>query len=729
MAGSSRPSWRGWRAAARGVVLLATCAAACGGPRPVSNIQPVPRHIVLVTIDTLRADRLGCYGNRDVATPNIDRLAHEGALVSQATSQVPLTRPSHTTILTGLYPAQHNIRDNVSPSLGADVPTLAELFERAGFETAGFVSSVVLSSQSGLGRGFQTYSQKFADEEDNDARFLNTIQRRGDVATGEAVDWIKGHRENRSFVWLHLYDPHDPYEPPEPYASRYADRLYDGEVAWSDELIGRLDHALSDAGIRDDTLLVVTSDHGEGLGEHRESVHGFFVYETTLHVPMIARGPGVRPGTRIDATTGLIDLFPTLLTAAGLPVPGEPKRPGRSLWRAWKGEETLGDEPSFAESLTPLVHYGWSDLRSVRDGRWKYILAPRSELYDLSRDVQELVNLEPSEPARARAMRTGLERQLRNEAAQYRSAQGVARGNRDAVPAAPAVSPDLLERLGALGYVSPGAPSSRGSAGADPKDKIDEYKTLNRLMREGLVALRTKNYAATADRMRTLAGKGVDSFEVHYYFARALAGQRKCPEAAGHFARALELLPAFGQAYIGLADCQVAAGNVTAAAATLERGVAANPRDPQLLERTAELWRRLERPDKAIALYERELPLASSDALVHVRLGELYRDAGNPTRAIALLQEAVKLDPKDASSWNALGMVLGGTGDLSGAERAFREATGRDVRDAQYAYNLGLALERQGRGGEASSWYQKALDRNPGFAAARERLDAGRRSR
>ena len=717
--------------AARGVVLpgallavplaatLATWAAACGSARPAtSNRQPVPRHIVLVTIDTLRADRLGCYGNSDVATPNIDRLAREGALMSQAMSHVPLTLPSHVTIFTGLYPAQHNIRDNVSPSLGADVPTLAEQFERAGFETAGFVSSVVLSSQSGLARGFRTYSQKFADEEENDARFLNTIQRRGDVATGEAVDWIKEHSANRSFVWLHLYDPHDPYEPPEPYASRYADRPYDGEVAWSDELVGRLDRGLADAGIRDDTLLVVTSDHGEGLGEHRESVHGYFVYQTTLHVPMIARGPGVRAGTRIDATTRLIDLFPTLLTAAGLPVPGKPQRPGRSLSRAWRGEETLSDEPSFAESLTPLVHYGWSDLRSVRDGRWKYILAPRPELYDLSHDVQELNNLEPSEPARARAMRAGLERQLRSEAAQSR-----------ATSTTPAVSPDLLEKLGALGYVSPGAPSSRGATGADPKDKIDEYKTLNRLMREGLVALRTKNYALSADRMRALAGKGVDSFEVHYYFARALAGQRKCSEAIGHFARALELLPAFGQAYIGLADCQMAAGNATAAAATLERGVAANPSDLQVLERTAELWRRLERPDKAIALYERELPLASSDALVRVRLGELYRDAGNPTRAIVLLQEAVGLDPKDASSWNALGMVLGGTGDLPGAERAFREATGRDAHDAQYAYNLGLALERQGNVGEASSWYQKALERNPRFAAARQKLDAGRRSR
>ena len=719
MAGSRRRSWLYRRAAARGVVLFATCAAACGGARPTaSNVQPVPRHIVLVTIDTLRADRLGCYGNRDVATPNLDRLAREGALMSQATSHVPLTRPSHVTIFTGLYPAQHNIRDNVSSSLGDDVPTLAEQFERAGFETAGFVSSVVLSSQSGLARGFGTYSQKFADEEENDARFLNTIQRRGDVATAEAVDWINGHGANRFFVWLHLYDPHDPYEPPEPYASRYADRPYDGEVAWSDELVGRLDRGLADAGIRDDTLLVVTSDHGEGLGEHRESVHGFFVYETTLHVPMIARGPGVRPGTRIDATTRLIDVFPTLLTAAGLPVPAGPNRPGRSLFRAWKGEETLSDEPSFAESLTPLVHYGWSDLRSVRDGRWKYILAPRPELYDLSRDAQELNDLEPSEPARARAMRAGLERQLRSEAAQTR-----------ATGAAPAVSPDLLEKLGALGYVSPGAPSSGGATGADPKDKIDEYKTLNRLMREGLVELRAKHYAASADRMRALIGKGVDSFEVHYYFARALAGQRKCPEAVGHFIRALDLLPAFGQAYLGLADCQMAAGNATAAAGTLERGAAANPRDLQVLERTAELWRRLERPDKAIALYERELPLAPSDALVRVRLGELYRDASNPTRAIALLQEAVRLDPQQASYWNSLGMVLGGAGDLPGAERAFREATGRDARDAQYAYNLGLALERRGNAGEASSWFRKALERDPSFTAARQRLDAGRRSR
>jgi choline-sulfatase len=689
------------------------------------------RHVVLVTIDTLRADRLGAYGNTAVETPNIDRLAREGALMVHASSHVPLTRPSHVTILTGLYPAQHGIRDNVSPALAPDVPTLAERFQSAGFGTAAFVSSIVLSSQSGLARGFQTYSQKFADEEENDARFLNTIQRRGDETTAEAAAWIAAHRADRFFVWLHLYDPHDPYEPPEPYAGRYADRPYDGEAAWSDALVGRVDRALADAGIRDNTLMIVTSDHGEGLGEHRESVHGYFVYETTLHVPLVARGPGVKAGQRIEATTRLIDLFPTIVDAAGLAAATGSKLPGRSLMPAWRGDAAIADEPAFAESLTPLIHYGWSDLRSVRDGRWKYILAPRPELYDLARDPQEANNLEASEPARARAMRAGLESQLRTEWSAQASAERPGPSAERSTPSADrsSVPPELLEKLGALGYVSPGGPASGGAAGADPKDKIDEYKTLNTLMREGLLRLRAKDYAGSVERFRDLAARGVDSFEVHYYYARALTGQGNCREASKHYARAIERLPAFGQAYMGWADCELAAGNATAAIATLERGTAANPRDLRLLEKTAELWRRLERPDKTIAIYERELPLAPRDALVRVRLGELYRDAGDAHRALALLREAVALDPEPASYWNSLGMVLGGTGDLPAAEQAFREAVNRDARDPQYAFNLGLALERQGNPIEAATWYRKALDRDPAFAAARQHLDAARRTR
>ena len=673
---------------------------------------------MFITIDTLRADRVGIYGRQDAATPNLDRLAREGAMAPEATAHTPLTRPSHTTIFTGLYPSEHGIRDNVSAALPADVPTLAEQFERRGFQTAAFISSVVLSSQSGLSRGFATYSENFADDNKaDDARFLNSIQRRGDVATAEAIDWLRAHAAAPTFLWLHLYDPHDPYEPPEPFASRFAERPYDGEVAWSDELVGRVDRALTAAGIRDQTVTIVTSDHGEGLGEHREEIHGFFIYETTMRVPFIARGPGIPAGTKLNTTLRHVDLFPTLLDLAGMPPPGR-TLPGRSVAAALRGAQTLQEEPSFAESLTPLVHYGWSDLRSVRDGRWKYILAPRPELYDLARDPEELHNLEPAEPARARALRAGLDLQLRQEKQLSRTASSPA-----------SIPPELLEKLGTLGYVSSGGPSAGGSSGADPKDKIDEYKILNGLMREGLMHLRAGELDASAERFGKLAARGVDSFEVHYYFGRVLARQRKWSAAAAHFEKAIERLPVYGQAYQGLADSRLAMGDGAGAIAALQKGQEKSPRDVELIEREAEIWRRLEHPERAIAAYERELPMVPKDALVRVRLGELYRNAGDPQRAIAMLKEAVKLDPATASYWNSLGMVLGGNGDLPDAERAFREAVARDANDAQYAYNLGLVLERRGSRADAIEWYRKALALNPRFAAPRDRLAAAAASR
>ena len=369
-------------------LVLALLAQGCArGPAPPKP-APAATSVLFVTIDTLRADRIGIYGAANVETPNLDRLAREGAWARHSTVHVPLTRPSHISIFSGRYPAEHGIRDNVAPTLAADVPVLAEHFQRAGFSTAAFVSSVVLTRQAGLARGFETYSDTLEIGED-DARFLNTIQKRGDIATGEAIAWMKEHQ--KFFAWVHLYDPHDPYEPPGRYAVAYADRPYDGEVAWSDELVGRLITTLRDSGRLDSTLVVVTSDHGEGLGEHGEDVHGYFVYESTLHVPLVFRGPGVKAGTRIDQLTRSVDLYPTLLELAGIHAEA-PANAGRSLAASLRGER-MDEEPSFAESLVPLVHFGWSDLRTVRDGRWKCILVPRPELYDLERDPPRATTL------------------------------------------------------------------------------------------------------------------------------------------------------------------------------------------------------------------------------------------------------------------------------------------------------------------------------------------------
>jgi arylsulfatase A-like enzyme/Flp pilus assembly protein TadD len=663
---------------------------------------------VVVTIDTLRADRVGAYGNATVATPNIDRIAQQGAMALHASVPVPLTRPSHVSLFTGLYPSEHSIRDNVSPPLGKGVPVLAEILKQQGFRTAAFVSSIVLSKQSGLARGFDVYSDKFDIGED-DARFLNTIQKRGDQTAAEAIAWLRESGSERRFAWVHLYDPHDPYEPPEPYASRYAGRPYDGEVAWSDELVGRLDTALGEAGLRDDALLIVTSDHGEGLDEHGEAVHGFFVYETTLRVPLVARGPGITPGTTLNVVARTIDLFPTVMDLLGLSA-AMPSSSGRSLAAAMRGA-TLDDEPSFAESLVPLVHYGWSDLRALRIGRWKYILAPRPELYDLETDPGERRNLHQEQSARARALRAGLEQRLKQEQAALRNTGS----------AAPALPPDLLEKLGALGYVSGGTSTSLPS-GADPKDKIEEYQTVNTLMREGLINLREQRFAAAFDRFNALFKRGNDSFEAHYYAARALGGLSRWREAATHYEGALRQLPSYSAAYIGLADAHLADGKPALAFDAIARGRKALPDDPRLIDREGDIARRQGDVARATRAWQQVAQMAPQDALVRVKLGELYRDAGQATEAVRLLREAVALEPEVASYWNSLGMILGGNGDLSGAEQAFREAVTRDGKNAQYAYNLGLALARQNKRAEAATAFQRALELDPDFAPARQRL-------
>src|SRR5215471_11457125 len=465
--------------------LLAAAAAACTATREPAP-PPPPAHpsaVLIVTIDTLRADRVGVYGSI-VETPNIDRLAREGAWAPQADAHAPMTRPSHVSLFTGLYPAEHGVRDNISQPLAADVPVLAGAFHDAGYATAAFVSSSVLDRQSGLARGFDLYSDRFENGAD---------RRPGDRTVAEAIGWLGTHP--KFFAWVHLFDVHAPYQPPEPYASRYAGRPYDGAVAWSDELVGRLTGALRDGGRLDSTLLIVTSDHGEALGDHGEDTHGYFAYESTLRVPLVIRGPRIGPGATVDVLVRTVDLSPTILELTGLGPP--PRMSGRSLVSALSGGR-MTEEPSFAESLVPLLHYGWSDLHTVRDGRWKYILAPRPELYDLQNDPGEATNLASTETGRANALRSLV----------------VAQAFVPASSAASGVPADVQERLGALGYVGAGRPvppkRDSAKAEADPKDTLAEYKSLSAAMQDALIALRTSRFADSVQRLKDVE-KRVDS--------------------------------------------------------------------------------------------------------------------------------------------------------------------------------------------------------------------------
>lgn len=697
------------------ILLVAAALVACRAAR--ESVQPPAhaRHLVLVTIDTLRADHLGAYGYREAATPHLDGLAREGAIALQASSHVPLTRPSHVSLFTGHLPTETGIRDNISPAVLPSVPLLAEVLKKAGFATGAFVSSIVVDSSSGLDRGFDVYADEF-EGGGGDAQFLSTVQKKGDVTLGQATTWLEKTvvglpASGRLFLWLHLYDPHDPYEAPEPYASRHREHPYDGEIAWSDELVGRLDSTLARLGLKETTALLVTSDHGEGLGDHGETLHGFFVYQSTLSVPFFVRGPGVVPGTRLSGPVRLVDVFPTVLDLMGVPLPPDAHPAGRSLAAELRGGPAATAPAVYAESLVPLLHFGWSDLRVLRDGRFKYIQAPRPELYDLASDPGERTNLASAQPARVQAMGGAL--------------AGILDAERTALarmPGTPAVPTELLEKLGALGYVGGAVPAQTATPGADPKDRIQDFRFANDLIRQGLLRLHDRDYAASVECFRQVLARQISSFEIHFYMARGLFGLQRYTGAARHFAEAARRAPAHGPAWEGLAESLGAAGDSKGALEALRRGEAALPQSASLRAAEGRLLRSLGRRPEARRAFEAALPLAPRNGLLRVELGELLRDMGEVDEAIKRLREAADLEPGEASYWNSLGMTLGGNGRMAEAEQAFREACRLDAKSHRYFYNLGLILLREGRADEARPFFEQALRLEPTFTPARERL-------
>jgi arylsulfatase A-like enzyme len=410
-----------------------------------------PAGVVVVTLDTTRADRLSPYGFMDVSLPALERLAREGVVFDQATSVAPLTLPAHTSLFTGRLPMNHGVRDNADAPLAPTATTLAEILAAQGFRTGAFVGSLILNPDRGLDQGFQRYSGVPHSEATSE-----TGQRRADAVIDDAIAWLDTIGASPFFLWAHLYDAHRPYDPPEPYGSRFGHDLYEGEIAFADSQIGRLVQALEERHLLDRVVVVVTADHGESLGAHGERDHGIFVYQDTLHVPLIVRAPGLKP-IRVGDVVRLTDVMPTVLDLVGVP---SPPTDGASLVALMRGERQDLDPldlEAYSESLYP-ERLGWSPLRALRRGRFKLIDAPRPELYDLERDPFETRNIYAERPALARAMTARL--------AAFGSAGGTSQTRwTDA-------DPDLPARLAALGYVGTALlhePSAADSL-PDPKD-------------------------------------------------------------------------------------------------------------------------------------------------------------------------------------------------------------------------------------------------------------------
>jgi arylsulfatase A-like enzyme len=442
--------------------------AAMARPRWAHGLFPprAPRNLLLISLDTLRPDRLGSYGYAPAQTPRLDALARSGLRFETATTVVPLTLPAHSSLMTGTFPAWHGVRDNGGFYLGDEQLTLAEVLREKGYRTGGFVGAFVLDRRWGIAQGFDHYFDDFDLDKFGDVPSMDSIQRPGAQVVDQALTWLRADSKVPFFAWVHLYDPHAPYEAPEPFRSRFprtAHGAYDAEIAATDAQVGRLLDALQADGRLAETLVVVVSDHGEMLGEHGEQTHGFFIYEAATRIPLIMAGPGLDPRTVPDQVR-MVDVMPTTLALLGVEAPKIVQ--GTSLLPLALGERI--NLIAYSESWYPRYHYGWSELRAVQDGRFKYVRAPRPELYDLERDASESHNRASVDSARLDALARALD-------------EIEARTKSDAAAEGPRpVDPETEERLAALGYVG-GSVSRRNledKPRGDPKDKIGLYNLL-----------------------------------------------------------------------------------------------------------------------------------------------------------------------------------------------------------------------------------------------------------
>ena len=440
-------------------------------------------NVVIITLDTTRADRLPVYGFMGTSMPALDRLAREGVVFDQATSVAPLTLPAHTSLFTGLFPPRHAVRDNADEALATGHTTLAEVLRPGASAPAAFVGSIVLGPERGLAHGFDRYSGvgsarpglSIVKAPDRSPAGIRGRQRRADEVVTDAVRWLDSVAGSRFFLWTHLYDPHRPYDPPEPYRSTYSDP-YVGEIAFADSQIGRLLDALDARRLMGRTIVIVAGDHGESLGDHGEQAHGVFIYESVLRVPLIIRMPAVSP-RRVGGVVRLTDVMPTVLDLLGIPAP---RMDGVSLVDLLTGRRSTLDLEAYSESEYPR-RLGWSPLRALRDGRFKLIDAPRPELYDLERDPFEERNVYAERPTTAAAMIQRLQVLARSHSPTDSQA-----------PEKPAVLPSpLIEDLAALGYVGSRPPRAHATSESlpDPKDCIGLFNALQD--RDGSIAART----------------------------------------------------------------------------------------------------------------------------------------------------------------------------------------------------------------------------------------------
>jgi arylsulfatase A-like enzyme/lipoprotein NlpI len=640
----------------RSIFLLIACfLLACVGA--LAEVKSAP-NVVVITIDTLRADHLGCYGDKQIRTPNIDALAAEGARFERAYTPVPVTLPAHTVIFTGTYPMLSGMHDFSGNKLNATQATLASVLRQHGYATGAVVGSAVLDSRFGLNQGFDFYYDHFDFNRLQESN-LEEMERPGNLVADATLDWLGKNRKNKFFLWMHLYDPHYPYRPPAPFSEQYKDRPYDGEIAFADAQVGRLISFLKANGLYQNTLIVLAGDHGESLGEHGEKNHGFFIYNATLHVPMIIRLPGSSSPRVVAELTSLADLMPTVLHVLKIDVPSQVQ--GVNLLPLMSPKKTEESRNLYAETFLPRLHFNWSELRAVETERYHFIDAPKPELYDLSKDPGETQNLYAEKKAVAEEMRARLTAQIGQYSAGTELAQKTG------------LDPALMERLKSLGYAGfsgGGNPTITDRSLPDPKDRIQVYE----LISEAIAESQHGEYQSSAEKLTAALKTEPDSVPVHYLLGLDYYRMRRFPRAVEELQRVLQLSPDYALAVFNLGLAYARTGDFDRAIAQLKHALELDGTNFSAAYNLGAAYGQKQMVPEAVAAFRQTVAIAPEYPAGHRALGEMLLYQGEVDEALAELRRAAGLDPRDPGTHAALAKALTAKGLTDEADEEMRKA-------------------------------------------------------
>jgi choline-sulfatase len=620
--------------------------------------QPAQPNVVVITIDTLRADHLGCYGYKQIRTPNIDALAHEGIRFERAFTPVPITLPSHTVIFTGTYPTLNGMHDFSGNKLGAEPPTLAAILKAHGYTTGAVVASGVLDSRFGLNRGFDFYYDHFDFNRLQESN-LDEMERPGNVVADQILEWLNNNYHKQFFLWMHLYDPHFPYQPPEPYRAEYKSHPYDGEIAFADAQVGRLLTFLKQKGLYQRTLIVLSGDHGEGLGEHGEQTHGFFIYNSTLHVPLIMHLPSRGVDKQVSALVSLADVTPTILNALKIAIPTQVQ--GKSLLPLLGGKPPVEPRFLYSETFLPRLHFNWSELRGLEMENYHFIDAPKPELYDLANDPRELQNLYSQKKAVSEQMKAKLDTTIH----EYTPGAELAEKT--------ALDPALMERLKSLGYAGfsgGGNEKTKNSDLPDPKDRIQTYE----LVSEGMADSQHGRYSESVEKLTSALKDDPNSVPIHYLLGLDYYRLQDYQKAIANLERVLQLSPEYALAAFNLGLSYARAGDLSRALETLGRTLQLDPTNFSAAYNMGAIYVQQGKIPQAIPAFREAIRISPGYVRAHIALGEVLLHEGQADDAMVQLRQAVDSEPQNPETHRVLAMALEAKGLISEAQQERRRA-------------------------------------------------------